>query len=270
MARYVVGDVQGCFDELQQLVQLIKFDPANDQLWFCGDLIARGPKSLETLQYVKSLGSSAITVLGNHDLNFLASNYGFGRIEAADQLLALQQSAVLPELVDWLLQQPLIHYDAKDNLLLVHAGLAPEWDIETALAAARAVELALAANPKLLFSQMYGNQPRLWQDAENDAAKIRFTINACTRMRYCDRDGSLNLKEKGGISENPSLVPWYDFWANKPHPKIFFGHWAALLGHSPVADIHALDTGCVWGETLTCYCIESSQRYSVEGYKKRL
>ncbi len=117
---------------------------------------------------------------------------------------------------------------------------------------------------------MYGNQPRLWQDAENDAAKIRFTINACTRMRYCDRDGSLNLKEKGGISENPSLVPWYDFWANKPHPKIFFGHWAALLGHSPVADIHALDTGCVWGETLTCYCIESSQRYSVEGYKKRL
>ena len=119
MARYVVGDVQGCFDELQQLVQLINFNPLIDQLWFCGDLIARGPKSLETLQYVKSLGTSAITVLGNHDLNFLASIYGFGRIEADDQLAELQKAAELPALVDWLLQQPLIHYDAKDNLLLV-------------------------------------------------------------------------------------------------------------------------------------------------------
>jgi bis(5'-nucleosyl)-tetraphosphatase (symmetrical) len=270
MARYVIGDVQGCFDELQDLLALIKFDPNCDQLWFCGDLIARGPKSLETLLFVKSLGPAALTVLGNHDLNFLASYYGYGRITPEDQLSALQQSKELPALVAWLLQQPLIHFDGDEQLLLVHAGLAPEWDIPTALNAARAVELALASDPKLLFSQMYGNTPRMWQDTNSDMAKLRFTINACTRMRYCEDSGALNLKEKGGISDNPSLIPWYQFWTDKPHPQIFFGHWAALLGHSPVADIHALDTGCVWGEALTCYCIESRKRYSVEGYKNRL
>lgn len=270
MARYVIGDVQGCFDELQALLQLIKFNPAHDQLWFCGDLIARGPKSLETLRFVKSLGSAAVTVLGNHDLNFLAWCFGFGKITADDQLDALQTAEDLPELRDWLLEQPLIYFDETEQLLLVHAGLAPEWDIPTAIAASQQVTLALSTDPQLLLSRMYGNQPRLWQDAQDAVEQLRFTINACTRMRYCEADGSLNLKEKGGISDNLSLIPWYEFWSDKPHPQIFFGHWAALMGHSPVANIQALDTGCVWGETLTCYCIESKVRYSVDGLKKQL
>lgn len=270
MARYVIGDVQGCFDELQQLLADINFNPQHDQLWFCGDLIARGPKSLATLRFVKSLGQSAITVLGNHDLNFLASCYGYGRIEDADNLAELQQADDLPELVTWLLQQPLIHFEPQEQLLLVHAGLAPEWDIPTALHASHQVSLALQANPQLLFSQMYGNNPLLWQDAFSDIEKLRFTINACTRMRYCDEQGALNLKVKGGISDNPLLIPWYEFWSDRTHPQIFFGHWAALAGYSPVADIHALDTGCVWGGSLTCYCIESRQRYSVEAYQKHL
>lgn len=270
MARYVIGDVQGCFDQLQQLLTLIQFNPQQDQLWFCGDLIARGPKSLQTLRFVKNLGPAAITVLGNHDLNFLASLHGYGRITPADQLDELLQAPDLPELAAWLQQQPLLHFDANDNLLLVHAGLAPEWDIATALAACRAVEDCLKTDAPELYAIMYGNQPERWSEAQNEQDKLRFTINSCTRMRYCFADGRLELKQKGELSDNPLLTPWFHFWSDRVHPVIFFGHWAALQGYSPVSAIHALDTGCVWGQALTCYCIESQQRFSVAGYEKRL
>lgn len=270
MARYVIGDVQGCFDQLQQLLQLIQFNPASDQLWFCGDLIARGPKSLQTLRFVRDLGASAITVLGNHDLNFLASLHGYGRISPADQLEELLAAPDLPELVAWLTQQPLIHFNETDNLLLVHAGLAPEWDVETALQAAKAVEHCLWTDAKTLFATMYGNLPDLWANAHTEQEQHRFTINSCTRMRYCFTDGRLELKQKGELSDNPLLTPWFHFWSDREHPTIFFGHWAALQGYSPVSAIHALDTGCVWGQALTCYCIESQQRFSVAGYEKRL
>lgn len=270
MARYVIGDVQGCFDQLQALVQLIKFRSDRDQLWFCGDLIARGPKSLETLRFIKDLGDNAVTVLGNHDLNFLASLYGFGKISPADQLTPLQQAADKQQLADWLVQQPLLHFDAAANLLLVHAGLAPEWDVPTALAAAKHVAMALRHDPESVFSQMYGNSPNLWSEACTDAEKLRFSINSLTRMRYCYADGRLELKEKGEISSNPELTPWFEFWRERPHPEIFFGHWAALQGQCSVQNVHALDTGCVWGNSLTAYCIDTQRRYSVQGYKKQL
>ncbi len=270
MARYVIGDVQGCFDQLQQLLELVQFNPAQDQLWFCGDLIARGPKSLETLRFVKSLGPAAITVLGNHDLNFLASRYGCGRISPADQLTTLQQAPDLPELTEWLAKQPLVHFDQADNLLLVHAGLAPEWSVAEALAALHQAEQALRDKPAEVFSYMYGNTPDLWSDAVTEQEKIRFTINACTRMRYCFANGRLELTQKGELSDNPLLTPWFNFWSDREHPIILFGHWAALLGFSPVRGIEALDTGCVWGQALTCYCIETQQRFSVAGYKKSL
>lgn len=268
MARYVIGDVQGCFDQLQELLQLIEFDPARDQLWFCGDLIARGPKSLETLRFVKNLGKAAITVLGNHDLNFLASLHGYGRIGPSDMLDELLHAPDLGELADWLQHQPLLHFDETENLLLVHAGLAPEWDIPTALNACKAVEDCLRTDAVSLFSIMYGNQPDLWAEAHSDAERHRFTINSCTRMRYCFVDGRLELKQKGELSDNPLLTPWFNFWSDRVHPSIFFGHWAALQGYSPVTGVFALDTGCVWGQALTCYCIESQQRFSVAGYEK--
>lgn len=270
MARYVIGDVQGCFDQLQQLLQLIRFNPAIDQLWFCGDLIARGPQSLETLRFVRSLGHSAITVLGNHDLNFLASQYGYGRVVPEDQLDALQQAADLPDLLDWLLHQPLLHFAADEQLLMVHAGLSPEWDLATALQMAAETSTELQRRPAAFFAQMYGNTPDSWFSAKNSSERWRFTINSLTRMRYCWADGRLELKQKGELSDNPDLLPWYEFWRTRQHPQIFFGHWAALAGYSPVTGIHALDTGCVWGQTLTCYCIESDQRSSVAGYKKSL
>ena len=270
MPRYVIGDVQGCYEQLQQLLQTINFNADRDQLWFCGDLIARGPQSLQTLRFVRDLADNAITVLGNHDLNFLASLHGYGKITAADQLQELQQAPDKHQLADWLLQQPLIHYDASEQLMLVHAGLAPGWSLATALQAAADVSQSLLQDAPSLFSRMYGNQPDLWQDAGDKAAKWRFTINSCTRMRYCLADGRLELKEKGEVSANPNLIPWFEFWRDEPHPTIFFGHWAALQGICDVDAIHALDTGCVWGNSLTAYCIESQRRYSVVGYKKQL
>lgn len=270
MPRYVIGDVQGCFDQLQELLQLIDFNSDRDQLWFCGDLIARGPKSLESLRFIRDLGANAVTVLGNHDLNFLASLYGFGKISAADQLLPLQQATDKQSLADWLQQQPLLHYDANEDLLLVHAGLAPCWDLATALSASQAVASALQHQPERLFSHMYGNHPTLWSEAITDIEQLRFSINSMTRMRYCYADGRLELKEKGEVSANPALTPWFEFWQKRPHPEIFFGHWAALQGQCSVQKIHALDTGCVWGNSLTAYCIETQRRYSVTGYKKQL
>ena len=247
MARYVIGDVQGCFDQLLTLLQAINFRSDCDQLWFCGDLVARGPKSLETLRFIKALGPNALTVLGNHDLNFLASLWGYGKISASDQLGQLQQAGDKHLLADWLLQHPLLHYDAAEDLLLVHAGLSAQWDLPTAVEASAEVAAELQQNPQLLFSKMYGNDPAFWADATTATEKLRFTINSLTRMRYCYRDGKMDFKEKAGISTNPELVPWFDFWRHRSHPQIFFGHWAALMGKCDVSTIHALDTGCVCG-----------------------
>lgn len=265
MATYVIGDVQGCYDALQRLLKHIHFNPGHDQLWFCGDLIARGPDSLATLNFVKSLGDSARCVLGNHDLNFLASHFGYSTLKANDKLQQLQQAANLPELVDWLLQQPLICQSNDKQSLMVHAGLSPDWTLADAEAATAAVSAQLKHQPEQVFAIMYGNTPAKWHQAETEQQRWRYTINACTRMRFCLPDGSLNLQEKGNPAQQTSLVPWYEFWRTKPHPQLFFGHWAALNGFSPVRHIHALDTGCVWGNSLTAYCIERQQRYSVAG-----
>ncbi len=263
MASYVIGDVQGCFRQLQSLLAKIQFDPIRDQLWFCGDLVARGPDSLATLRFVRSLGNKAKVVLGNHDLHFLACVFGFATVDKKDLLDELLQAPDLPELTLWLQQQPLMHFEPERQLLLVHAGLAPDWPLDAALAAVAEVSSVLRESPAKLFSVMYGNTPALWSEAKTEEERWRFTVNSCTRMRFCLSNGALELKEKRHPDKVSTLVPWYQFWIQQPHPQIFFGHWAALMGHSPVAGIHALDTGCVWGNYLTAYCIETAQRYSV-------
>ena len=265
MATYVIGDVQGCFDALQRLLDHISFNSASDKLWFCGDLIARGPDSLATLNFVKSLGASAKCVLGNHDLHFLACHFGFSNIKPNDKLQQLQQAPNLQELVDWLLQLPLIHQSSDKQQLMVHAGLSPEWTLDEAEAATSAVSHQLIHQPEQIFAIMYGDTPSMWQQADTEQQQWRYTINACTRMRFCQPDGALSLQEKGNPTQLNNLVPWYEFWRTKPHPELFFGHWAALNGYSPIQNIHALDTGCVWGNSLTAYCIERQQRYSVAG-----
>lgn len=263
MPSYVIGDVQGCFTQLQSLLTKIQFDPNQDQLWFCGDLVARGPDSLATLRFIRSLGDKAQVVLGNHDLHFLACVFGFAQVDAKDQLNELLQAPDLPELALWLQHQPLMHFDPKRQVLLVHAGLAPDWSLDVALQAAAEVSEVLKDSPEKLFAVMYGNTPALWSEARTLEERWRFTINSCTRMRFCLANGALELKEKRHPDKVSNLTPWYQFWQQKAHPQIFFGHWAALMGYSPVAGIHALDTGAVWGNYLTAYCIETARRYSV-------
>lgn len=265
MATYVIGDLQGCYDALQRLLEHIRFDNSNDQLWFCGDLVARGSQSLECLKFVRGLDKSVVTVLGNHDLHLIACHYGISQPKPQDKLQPLFASPERDELIHWLCQQPLLHQSDDQRHTLVHAGLAPEWSLAQALLLTTEVQQQLQTAPQPLLEVMYGNKPERFSDAHSQAQRWRFTINACTRMRFCRQDGSLELKEKGHPRNQTVLVPWYEFWRNRLDTELFFGHWAALNGYSPVANIHALDTGCVWGNALTAYCIETQQRYSVAG-----
>jgi bis(5'-nucleosyl)-tetraphosphatase (symmetrical) len=267
MATYVIGDLQGCFDALQRLLQHINYQPTQDKLWFCGDLIARGPQSLQCLQFVKALGNSAVTVLGNHDLHLIACYFGLSKVKSQDLLQPLLDSAELDDMIAWLCQQPLLHISDDQRQIMVHAGLSPQWDLNEAIDLTQQVQYQLRTDPVPLLQTMYGNKPESIKDALTDAERWRFTVNSCTRMRFCRPDGSLELKEKGHPRNQTSLVPWYEFWRNKLQADLFFGHWAALNGYSPVANIHALDTGCVWGNRLTAYCIETQQRYSVAGFQ---
>ena len=265
MATYVIGDLQGCYDALQRLLVHIDYQHGTDQLWFCGDLVARGPQSLECLRFVKSLGNSAITVLGNHDLHLIACYYGVSDVKPQDQLQDVFSAPDLPALIHWLCQQPILHVSQEQKAILVHAGLSPEWTLTEAINMAQEVQQQLKTDPLPLLQTMYGNKPERLQDAVTQQQRWRFTVNSCTRMRFCRQDGSLELKEKGHPRNQTMLVPWYEFWRGKLQSELFFGHWAALNGYSPVFNIHALDTGCVWGNALTAYCVETQQRYRVAG-----
>jgi bis(5'-nucleosyl)-tetraphosphatase (symmetrical) len=267
MATYLTGDIQGCFDELQQLLALAEFNPAKDRLWLTGDLVARGPKSLETLRWVKDMGDSALTVLGNHDLHLLACVEGFAQVKAKDQLTALIEAEDSDELLYWLRQQPLYRQHPEHGFVMTHAGIPPQWSIQRAEQAARAVEQVLHGEDyRLLLKQMYGNGPALWHDKLSQQEKVRFTINALTRMRFVDRDThALDMQMKCSPKDNPDqqLVPWFNCREHHQDPPLIFGHWAALEGETQHTEIIALDTGCVWGNSLTLLCWETQRRYAL-------
>ncbi|RCU49945.1 MULTISPECIES: symmetrical bis(5'-nucleosyl)-tetraphosphatase [Corallincola] len=259
MATYLTGDIQGCFDELQQLLAQVEFNPTNDQLWLTGDLVARGPKSLETLRFVKSLGDSAVTVLGNHDLHLLACAKGFAKVKAKDLLDDLMQATDRDELLDWLRHQPLLAKHEQYNFVMTHAGIPPQWSVKQAKKAARVIEnkLRSEAFPTLL-KQMYGNGPNLWHKDLSEVEHDRFTINALTRMRFVDKnDHALDMAHKTATVDDKQLVPWFQCRAQHDDPVIFFGHWASLEGVTNQANVIALDTGCVWGNSLSLYCWET-------------
>ncbi len=253
MAVYAIGDIQGCYDELQQALEAAGFDPANDQLWCVGDLVNRGPKSLEVLRFVRDLGDAAICVLGNHDLHLLALAAGNHRHRGEDSLAAVLAAPDRDELLHWLRHRLLIHYDAGVDFLMVHAGLPPQWDLATAIACAREVEAVLRSDDHPdYFDQMYGNKPDLWDPALRGMARWRFITNCVTRLRFCDGEGRLALKEKGPPgSQAWGRMPWFE------HPRratrsqrIVFGHWSTL-GYLARHNVWALDTGCLWGGALT-------------------
>jgi bis(5'-nucleosyl)-tetraphosphatase (symmetrical) len=264
MAVYAIGDVQGCFDELQALLALIDFNPRQDHLWFAGDLVNRGPKSLETLRFVRSL--DAVTVLGNHDLHLLASTFIPGQRKRKDTLQNIIDAPDANDLLDWLRHRPLLHHDAALGYTLIHAGLPPQWDLQTANACAGEVEQALQGNDYVEFlAAMYGNQPDIWDPDMTGAQRLRFITNCFTRLRYCDTHGRVALEEKGPPGSQPKhLKPWFE-WPerNSRDMRILFGHWSTL-GAYDAPGIHALDTGCLWGGQLTAVRLHKHQIERVE------
>jgi len=251
MATYAIGDIQGCFDELQALLARIGFDPVHDRLWFVGDLCNRGPRSLEVLRYVKSLGDRAVVVLGNHDLHLVTQYEGFERKRADDTFQDVLGAPDAKELVDWLRTRPMMHVEG--SWAMVHAGLLPGWSVPKALSLAREVEQALRApNYRDFLANMYGSKPERWDDALAGWDRLRVIVNAMTRMRFCKADGTMEFRASG--KDAPAdYQAWFE--GRTDEAAIVFGHWSAL-GLVVRPRLAALDTGCVWGGPLTALRLE--------------
>ena len=263
MAVYAIGDVQGCYDQLRRLLDLLNFDPVSDRLWLVGDLVNRGPRSVETLQYVMGLGKSAVTVLGNHDLHVMALAMGLRKHSPRDQIDSLLSHKERDVLFDWLRRQPLLHHDDSLGYTMVHAGLAPEWDLDTARRCAREVESVLESDQcHDLIRAMYGDEPDRWSSDVRGIDRWRFIINCFTRIRYCDAQGRLVLKDKGPPRDAPAgLVPWFQVPSRKSRDlKIIFGHWSTL-GRYDGDGVYCIDSGCVWGGALTALRIDRTPQW---------
>ncbi len=266
MATYAIGDLQGCFDEFINLLEKIHFNPPEDTLWFVGDIINRGPKSLHCLRFIKGLKKNAIMVLGNHELHLLAIVYGSAAKKPYDTLDDILAAPEKNELIEWLRQQPLLHHDNKLGYTLVHAGIFPEWDLTQAQHYANELETLLRGPDHIPFFQnMYGNYPDHWDENLKDHDRLRFILNAFTRMRLCGPGDKLNLKKKGPPSDAPeNYLPWFKVPNRRNKDiNIIFGHWAALAGETGEPNAFALDTGCVWGGLLTTMRLEDGKLFSV-------
>ncbi len=266
MAIYLVGDIQGCYQELVQLMQQVDFDSNLDQLWLTGDLVARGPDSLATLRLVKSLGASAKVVLGNHDLHLLAVHAGIKSAKKSDQLEQVLNASDVDELMDWLAQQPLLLQLPQQQAFMTHAGLSPQWQLAEAIAQSQFVQQRIASSARNYWLQlMYGNSPNSWQQATTEIEKFRYSVNAFTRMRFCYQDGSLDFNQKVAPEQldNADLQPWYTANPQLDNIKWVFGHWASLQGICQHPNVYALDTGCVWGERLTMLRWHDKKLFSV-------
>lgn len=259
MAVYAIGDIQGCFDELQALLKQLDYHRDRDRLWFAGDLVNRGPKSLETLRFIRDLGEDAVAVLGNHDLHLLAAAYGrpLGRNDGSLQTILDAPDRL--ELIDWLRQLPLLHHDAALGYTMVHAGLPPQWDLATARQCAAEVEAVLRSDGlDELLTRMYGNQPKTWSEQLSGWDRLRFIINCFTRMRFCDDSGRLELKSKGPPGSQPEPYrPWFEIpWRENLSMKIIFGHWSTLRSCQEPG-IYPIDSACLWGGQLTALRIDT-------------
>jgi bis(5'-nucleosyl)-tetraphosphatase (symmetrical) len=256
VATYAIGDVQGCCDALQALLGEIGFSPARDTLWFVGDLVNRGTQSLEVLRFVRSLGTRAIVVHGNHDLHLLASAAGRAKRRADDTFDDVLAAPDRDELLDWLRLRPLLHVEG--GYVMVHAGLLPAWSVAEAAALAAEVEAALRApTHRDLYASLYGSKPAAWSEALRGPERLRVIVNAMTRMRFCTPDGAMDFSIKGGKEKAlPGYLPWFEVPGRRTRGvPIICGHWSAL-GLRIEPDLLALDTGCVWGGRLTALRLE--------------
>ncbi len=253
MALYFVGDVQGCFSELQNLLAQVNFNTEHDQLFLAGDVVARGKQSLATLRFIKALGHSAKMVLGNHDLHLLAIHAGLKSAKKSDHLDDILNAQDREELMAWLITQPLLIQVPNEQAYMTHAGIAPQWSLNDAITQAHFVQQKLQSpNARYWLAQMYGEKPNNWQYAYSEEEKFRFSINAFTRIRYCFADKSLEFNHKLNPAETPkNLWPWYELSTVTKTTPWIIGHWASLMGKCSNPNIYALDTGCVWGNYLT-------------------
>ena len=264
MATYAVGDLQGCLEPLKCLLKKVDFNEDRDQLWLAGDLVNRGPQSLETLEYVYQRRDNIVAVLGNHDLHLLACAYGHklpGKGDTIDEILMAKNSE---RYYDWLRQCPLLYHDKKLKFTMVHAGIPPRWSLRKARKRAKELEAVIQGYEFDKFlSTMYGNQPSVWHRSLKGPERWRVITNYFTRMRFCDRTGKLELKAKSGASKPPKgYAPWFEHKNRKmKKDKIVFGHWAALEGQTFTDNVYALDTGCVWGGRLTALRLEDESYF---------
>ena len=266
MADYIVGDIQGCFTGLKKLLNSVAFDPANDKLIAVGDLIGRGPQSLETLEFLYSLGAQFDTVLGNHDLHLLAIYSGIRQAKASDKLDNLLADKNIATYIHWLRSKPLA-LAIDDNTLVSHAGLYPQWSISQAIdLSAHCSALLQSANWQSHLKQMYGNKPDKWKDSLKDEDRWRFCINAFTRMRYMQDSKKLEFDCKNHPSQAPKkLTPWFEIPNNNlsPNSRLIFGHWATLSGQTNNTQLIGLDTGYIWGKQLTMWQVQNGKKYSI-------
>ncbi|MGE4109270.1 MAG: symmetrical bis(5'-nucleosyl)-tetraphosphatase [Burkholderiales bacterium] len=256
MATYAIGDIQGCYDQMRRLLDTAGFDSLHDHLWLVGDLVNRGPQSLEVLRYLRGLGDRVVAVLGNHDLHLLVVAAGVRKPHRDDTLDALLAAPDREELLDWLRRQRLMH--AGEGYAMVHAGLLPQWSIAQALALAHEVEAALQGPDYGEFLRhMYGNTPAQWHEELAGYDRLRVIVNAMTRLRLCTSDGAMEFTHKTGLDGAPAgYFPWFDVPARaSSETPVVFGHWAAL-GLKLRRDILGLDSGCVWGRRLTAVRLE--------------
>ena len=271
MARIAIGDIQGCHDELRELLRTARFSADRDELWFVGDLVNRGPDSLGVLRFVRDLGDNARVVLGNHDLHLLAvaRSAGVRRLRKDDTLDEVLAAPDREALLDWLQMRPLaVHSPADSGArgdlrpdLMVHAGVPPQWSVADTLRIAAEVEAALRADAPALFAAMYGDKPDRWDDALVGHDRLRFAINALTRMRFVDREGRVDLKLKGAPAAAPAgWLPWFEAPGRRSATaRVIMGHWSTL-GLIDRPDLLALDTGCVWGGALTAVSLDDPAR----------
>lgn len=263
MALYAIGDLQGCHDEFVQLLDLVGFSPASDRLWLVGDLVNRGPGSLPILREVKALGDAAHVVLGNHDLHLLTVAAGHRKPHLADTIDDVLAAPDRDELVDWLCSQPLVVREG--DLLMVHAGLLPSWTAAHAQMLSREVEAKLAsADAHRFLGVLYGDEPHAWSDDLEGDDRLRAIVNACTRMRFCTPDGRMEFREKRGREHAPEgYRPWFAHDHRRTaRETIVCGHWSTLeLDLAP--NVMMLDSGCLWGGTLTAVRLPDRRVFQV-------
>lgn len=264
MAVYAIGDLQGCLDSFQQLLDKLALC-TGDSIWLTGDLVNRGPQSLETLRFVKNMGDQAVTVLGNHDLHLIALTAGRFAGKPNPTLQPILHADDKDELLEWLRHRPLLHKDDKIGWAMVHAGIHPQWDIELgAKLAGEAAALLQGRNYESFMHEMYGNHPDNWDPLLSGYDRARFIVNVFTRIRYCSIDGRLDFLHKGPIgSQGKELYPWFSLLPDAvlTH-RVVFGHWSAL-GRNVSGDCFGIDTGCLWGGRLTALRLDYDEPYEI-------